>query len=209
MVGGTRASIWRPGLALLTAGALVLAGCGGSDLEPPSPPADETPASLPKLPDGWSQRIDTTSGYAMGVPPGWRPVARGGRTLFRSPDEIAVVSISADRTDEALAIPVDQFATRAIAALGGFEQPLEPSEPRPFRGTPLDAVRVDAGGRVADTGVMQRVTLVVLRREGVVNYALVLAVNAGQPNSDFERDLALRMVETLRTYPIGAPVPEA
>ena len=160
-----------------------------------------------KLPAGWHRRFDVQAGFSLGVPPGWRAQDHAGSTLIRSPDHLVAVSIAADRTGDALAVPAEQFAPRVLAALPGYRPTLDPGPARPFGGTPLDASSADASGTQVSSGVEQRVTAVVLRRDDYVNYTVVVAANA-TPSSQAERDEALAMVRTLRDYPIGtAPGP--
>jgi hypothetical protein len=188
-------------VALLAAGA---AGCGGSGSTSAPPPPSEVPQALPKLPSGWHGRRDRTIGYAIGIPPGWRVDQSRNSTLIRSPDHLVAVTLSVDRNPDALELPLDEFATRALTALPGFKAPLEPGRPRPFGGTPLDAVESVATGTAESTGVQERVTLVVLRREGIVNYTIAIVENAKRGPSAQDRALPLRMVRTLRDQPVEA-----
>jgi hypothetical protein len=56
----------------------------------------------------------------------------------------------------------------------------------------------------ARTGVEQQVRLLVLRRDSIVTFTIVVAVNVKPAARPSER-LAERMVRTLRSRPIGAP----
>lgn len=195
----------------LTAVALVAAlaawamGCGGgsqtttSKVEP-----KETGQKLPKLPAGWKARKDRTIGYAIGVPTGWQVSGRSKRVLLRSPDHLVAVTLTADRSPRTFRIPLDRFAVQALAGLPGFKVPLEPSKPKPFKGTPLQAVATTASGAQAG-GLKERATLIVLRRDHLVNYTVAILENAEQPGSPFDRAVALRMVQTLRDEPLKEP----
>jgi hypothetical protein len=191
------------GLAVIAAaiGLAALAGCGGGSTittEKARPP--EVAQKLPKLPSGWKARRDRSVGYAIGVPPGWELQEHGGNVLFRSPDHLVAVTLAADRDEKAFAVPLARFATQALAALPGFKEPLHPSKPRPFKGTPLEAVQSTATGAEAG-GLRERATLVVLRRDKAVNYTVGVLENAERQGSRLDRAVALRMIRTLRDQP--------
>lgn len=150
--------------------------------------------------------MDVRAGYSLGIPPGWRAQDRGASTLIRAPDHLVAVSIAADRTADALAVPADQFAAQVLAALP-YRPRLDPGPAHRFGGTPLDGFSTDAASTQAASGVEQRVTVVVLRHDGYVNYTVVVAANAGRTPAA-ERAQALAMVRTVRDYTIGtAPGP--
>jgi hypothetical protein len=187
------------------AGTAALAGCGGSgggaSTSTPTA-ATETPQKLAKLPPHWTRRIDRASGYSIGVPPGWSAGRSGGASLFRSPDRLVAVSLSVDRTGEALAVPTPSFARKALGGLPGFKGGLTPSPPRELRGTPLEAVEVSSVGVAESNGVRQRIAVVVLRRDRLVNFTAAVAANAAATPAN-ELALAPRMVRTLRDYPVA------
>jgi hypothetical protein len=158
---------------------------------------------VPDLPGGWKVHVNRPGGFALGVPPGWKAKDEGTSTSVRSFDHLVAVSITPDRTDEALAIPLEDFATRALIALPGFERELEPGPARRFRGR-YEGVEVRAAGTAAETGVRQRVRLVVLRRDAIVTFTVVLAAST-RPSARASNRLAERMLRTLRSRPVGAP----
>ena len=187
--------------------AIVAAGCGGDETTtPPSPP--ETAQPLPKLPKGWEAHRDRSIGYALGIPPGWqvsRSQHRGVKAaLIRSPDHLVAITLVAARDPDALEVPLDEFATSALAALPGFQTQLEPSTPRPFRQTPFAAVQTAATGTTKAREIKERTTLLVLRREGIVNYTVAIVENARRGRSAKGRAVALKMMHTLRDLP-GRP----
>jgi hypothetical protein len=51
----------------------------------------------------------------------------------------------------------------------------------------------------------ERATLIVLRRDHLVNYTVAILENAEQPGSPLDRAVALRMVQTLRDVPPKEP----
>jgi hypothetical protein len=198
-------------LGLVVALALAAAGCGNDETTTEPVPAAETRQALPKLPKRWQKHRDRSIGYAIGIPPGWQVSrSRTGSVkaaLIRSPDHLVAVTLVAARDADALDVPLDEFATSALAALPGFEKPLEPSTPRPFANTPFDAVKTVATGTTKARGLEERATLLVLRREGIVNYTVAIVENALREYSPRNRAVALKMMHTLRDQPVGPPVP--
>ena len=196
--------------ALLALAALAAGGCGGgSSTSTTSTAPKEAAQKLPKLPPGWKVRRDRSIGYAIGIPTSWEVGGHRGRVLFRAPDHLVAVTLTADREPGTFATPIRRFATQALGSLPGFKAPLEPGKPRPFKGTPLKAVQAAATGTQAG-GLEERATLVVLRRDRLVNYTVAVLENAEQPGSKLDRTVALRMVRTLRDQPVkesagGAP----
>jgi hypothetical protein len=198
-------------LGLVVAVAIAAAGCGNDETTTDPIPARETAQPLPKLPNGWDAHEDRSIGYKIGIPPGWQVsrsrTARVKAALIRAPDHLVAVMLVAARDPQSLAVPLDEFATSALAALPGFETQLEPSTPRPFRRTPLAAVQSVATGTTKARGVKERTTLIVLRREGTINYTVAILENARRSHSAKDRAVALKMTHTLRDQPIGPRVP--
>jgi hypothetical protein len=178
---------------LATASALMLGGCVVDEKDEPPPPV-ETSEPLPKLPREWSREVSRSAGFAIGVPPRWTASERRRSALFRSPDRLVAVSVSADRTVEGLAVPLDEYATRVADALRGFSN-LKVGKSRPFRAH-YEAVAVPATGD-AKGGVPQRLLVVVERRGGLVTYTLLVARNA-KVGAGAHGDEIRRMVRSLR-----------
>ena len=192
-----------PSVCLTLVAAVVAIGCGGGgQTTTTNRGPEETAQKLPKLPDGWKPHRNRTIGYAIGVPTGWQASDHGRRALFRSPDHLVAVTLTADRNPATFRLPPDKFATQALGALPGFKVPLEPSKPKRFGGTPLQAVQTTSSGTQAG-GLEEHATLIVLRRDRLVNYTVAVLANAEQPGSDLDRIVALRMVQTLRDLPPG------
>jgi hypothetical protein len=191
-------------IAVILAAALTVwvSDCGGESTTTSTTTAPkEVAQKLPKLPPGWKARRDRSVGYAIGVPTGWEVGGHGDRVLFRAPDHLVAVTLTADRNPRTFQVPIDRFATKALGALPGFKVPLEPGKPTPFKGTPLKAVQTSAAGTQAG-GLEERATLVVLRRDRIVNYTVAVLENAEQPGSELDRAVALRMIQTLRDQPV-------
>lgn len=183
--------------------ALALAGCDGSDDKPqppppPRPPPEETVHQLPKLPDDWGRHINRAGGFAFGVPRGWKVSDRGDGSLIRSFDRLVAVSIVPDRSEGALEIPTDQYATRAAEALPGFRDRLRLRATGRFKHR-YEGVEARAVG-TARGGIDQRVSVIVLRRDDLATFTVVIAKNqreAAHPS----KKLAERIAETLRSRP--------
>ena len=195
------------GLAVLV---LAAGGCGGDEDTTPSPPP-ETAQPLPKQPKRWEAHRDRSIGYALRIPPGWQVSLSRHRgikaALIRSPDHLVAVTLVAARDPDSLEVPLDEFATSALAALPGFKTQLEPSTPRPFRRTPFAAVQTTATGTTKAREIKERTTLLVLRREGIVNYTVAIVENARRNRSAKDRATALKMMHTLRDEPVGPQEP--
>ena len=190
-------------LATLLAG-FALPACG-SDSEPRSDPPRRVESSdrLPPLPAGWRPFANRFGGYAFGLPPGWEAKRRGTATDVSSFDGLAKLSISADRTGDAVELPIEDFAVRVLAARPGYEEPIEPGEPREFEHPYAGAVVEAEGVAIAEgTGVAQRVEVIVLRRPQLVNLTIVIAANA-IPEGLRSAWIAERLVETMRSRPVG------
>ena len=198
-------------LGLVVALAIAAVGCGSDETTTDPVPAAETPQPLPKLPKRWDAHGDRSVGYKIGIPPGWQvSPSRTGRVkaaLIRSPDHLVAVMLVAARDPASLEVALNEFATSALAALPGFDTQLEPSTPRPFRRTPFAAVQTVATGTTKARGVKERTTLIVLRREGIVNYTVAIVENARLSRSAKDRAVALKMMHTLRDQPVGPRVP--
>lgn len=191
-----------PSVCLAVVAASVAMGCGGggSHSTTTSQAPKETAQKLPAVPPGWKVHRDRKIGYAIAVPTGWQVSDRARRSLFRSPDHLVAVTLTADRNPRTFRLPLDKFAAQALGALPGFKVPLEPTKPKPFKGTPLQAVSTTATGAQAG-GLKETATLIVLRRDHLVNYTVAVLANAEQAGSALDRAVALRMVQTLRDVP--------
>jgi len=200
----------KTAIAVIVALAMVVpvAGCGGgSTSTTTTSQPKETAQKLPKLPPGWKARRDRTVGYAIGVPTGWEVQGHRGRSvLFRSPDHLVAVTLTASRDARVFSVPLEKFAAQALGGLPGFKVPLNPGKPKPFEGTPLVAVQTSASGTQAG-GLEERATLVVLRRDHLVNYTVAVLENAKQHGAELDRAVATRMIKTLRDQPVKGSKP--
>jgi hypothetical protein len=194
----------RIALSLVAAASLVLplGGCG-SDTTSTTSTAVETIEKPANLPAGWTRHTNKLAGFTVGVPPGWTIADRGQHGELRSPDQLAAVSISADRTNEVLDVPLDQLATATISAGVPGLRDVKPGSPRKFRGH-YDAVALKATGVGGDQNVPERLLLVILRRPGIATFTVLAAENA--KNHPHFYDTAIReIVRSLRSRPITPP----
>lgn len=164
----------------------------------------DDPAELPK---GWTEQVNAEAGFTIGVPPGWEaePTAGGQGSIFRSPDGLIVMTVTADRTQGALQLPLDEFATRTAETFGsevvGRQQfkDLKITRPAPFEDV-YEAEAVRAIGRSKKTGTLERLFVVVVRREDQAAYVFVSRENAEQqPTAD--RDDVKAIIRSLRGRP--------
>ena len=189
-------------LAALTL-VLALAACGSDEeVQPPEVQRQaETVDDLPKLPRGFEPHISRINGLALGRPPGWKATRKGVATFLIAPDKLVVMSLSADRSDEALAGDPETLAVRTFGALEGYEGVLDPSEPTPFKHE-YDAYEVEGQGVSVKTGVRQNLRVIVLERAGATVVTAVIAENAKE-KAPAEVRQALESLRTLRTRPVG------
>jgi hypothetical protein len=199
----------RPIACALLALAVAMSGCDDDSDDPetttttaPAPRPKETFEEVPELPPGWKVHANRSGGFALGVPPGWDASNRDTATRVRSFDRLVAVSITPDRTAEGLAIGIEDFASQTVEALGGFEQELDPGPSRRFKHR-YRASEARAAGK-AKTGVREQVRVFVLRRDEIVTFTAVMAVNA-KPSARPSERLAERMLRTLRSRPPGPP----
>jgi hypothetical protein len=184
--------------------AMIAAGCGGGGATTGTTTTSgpkETAQKLPKLPPGWRAHRDTKVGYAIGLPPEWKAMSQRRSVLFRSPDHLVAVTLAANRDPSVFETSPDKFASQALGGLPGFKVPLNPGKVKPFRGTPLKAVQTSASGSQAG-GLKENATLVVLRRDQLVNYTVAVLANSQQPGASVDRAVGLRMIQTLRDVPV-------
>lgn len=189
-------------LACTAALAFAAAGCGGADSEDEEPPAGsvETTEEVRNLPQGWTTHRNPQAGFEIGVPPGWDAEDDGIRTTVRSPDRLVAATIFADRSDEAVELPLDEFAQSAITSVGGFEE-LEPEEVRRFEHR-YEAVAIEASGVGDEKGIEQELLLVVVRRAELATFTVLVARNAERASGRFSDEVE-RMIRSLRSRPVA------
>ena len=169
---------------------------------------EETADAPAELPEGWSEEINEAAGFSIGVPPSWtiRDSEGGQGSIITSPDQLIVVTVTADRTQGALQLPLEEFATRTAEAFGGEAlgeegfTDLKVTRAVPFKDT-YDAVAVRAIGTSKQSGERERLFVVVVRREGQAAYVVVSRENAEQESSLASRDDVKEIIRSLRGRP--------
>jgi hypothetical protein len=197
----------RRAAALLLVAAIAVGGCGGgSDSTEQTTTVQRHHAEdadpLPDLPQGWKPYLNRAGGFAVGLPPGWKASRKGTGSLIRSFDHLVAISISPDRTPDAQELPLDTFATRALVALPGVDADTQPSDPKRYDHH-YDAVRSKYEAKDPTTGVKQRNSLIVIRRDHLVTFTILIAANA-DPQAEPAEEIARKVVATLRSQPPSA-----
>jgi hypothetical protein len=221
VLAAARGAVPRRALTLavsLTLAASVVGAACGSGGEPPEDGAGattkgagvrETVDRPARVPAGWKQVVNRGAGFSIGLPPGWeeRPPARGQGSVLRSPDDLAVVTITADRTAGALQLPLGAFARRSAEALGeplagrGRLRKLKVRAPARFKHR-YDGVAVRAIGTAPGPDrVAERILVAVVRREGAAAYVAVVRENAERDSEFIDRRLVMRLIRSLRGRP--------
>jgi hypothetical protein len=166
---------------------VIATGCGGGG-------SSSTTASTTTGPKETAQKLPK-------LPPGWKTASQRRSVLFRSPDHLVAVTLAANRDPAVFETSPEKFAAQALGGLPGFKVPLNPGKVMPFKGTPLKALQTSATGSQAG-GIKESATLVVLRRDDLVNYTVAVLANAQQPGANVDRAVALRVIQTLRDQPV-------
>jgi hypothetical protein len=195
--------------------ALTLPACGsegdsGDGRGDGEASATETVDRPAKLADGWKRVTNKPAGFTVGRPPGWESHSTAGQgTLLRSPDALAVVTITADRTDGALELPLGPFARRTAAALGtevagkARFRDLEVEQARRL-GHRYDAAIVAAQGRSGGgKAPRERLTVAVVRRPDLAAYVLVARENDERRSAFVGKRTIEAIARSLRGRPPG------
>jgi hypothetical protein len=206
-------------LIALAALALALAACSDTDADTGANGADGEAATTAevaekadppaKLPRGWDREVNEQAGFSIGIPSGWsvRPSESGQGNIITAPDELIVLTVTADRTAGALRLPLDEFATRTAEAFDSevvgekqrFEN-LRITRAVPFKDV-YDAVAVRAIGRSRDSDIRERLFVVVLRQEGQAAYVVISRENAETESKVVSREDVSEIIRSLRGRP--------
>ena len=180
---------------LAAAAAIGLWGCGGEETDEPAPPRERAVQPAPP-PPGWRTVENARAGFSVAAPRRWTARTRDGATLLRSADQLAVLTVAADRSRIGRRLQPVRYARRALQALPGFEGSLLPGE-RPVRGSRYASARVDGTGVLPNNRQPQRITVAAFQRPGRVTYAIVAFRNARAPRAGNERAIA-RILRSFR-----------
>ena len=190
-------------LALAATIAALIAGCGGGDDGAPPPRPVEKADAEAKLPPGWRTEVNRQAGFTIGVPPVWKAeVANGISTQLTSPDKQVAIRVSADRTDEALELPLDRNATDTANGLAGFGDLQVIDGPAPYRHR-YEGVSVEAKGTLTATGVPELLEVIVLRRDQLSVFPILVEQRSGN-HSVFAEQID-PIVRSLRGRPVSVP----
>ena len=110
------------------------------------------------------------------------------------------MSLSADRSDEAVSSDIEGLAVDTFAVLEGYKGKLKPSKPRKFAHR-YAGYQVRGDARAKKTGVPQRLRVIVLEREGRTVVTAVMAENSKEKAPD-EVKQAYQALRSLRTGPV-------
>lgn len=154
----------------------------------------DSPAQLPKR---WTLHANGPSGFTVGVPPDWAVAEHGEASLLFSPGRLVVVSITADRTDEALRAPLSDLTNETARHLSGFNE-VVPTAVAGFAGRYPGAELTATATRTS--GERQRLTLIVMRGGGAVFSLLAAATDRLKPAVG--RTIGGKIARTLRYRPV-------
>lgn len=174
----------------------LLADSGEEDEQPRLAPPPETADPVPDLPRGWTVGRNGALGVAFGVPPGWTSANSNLETSISSPrrkgDRPAVViSISADRSRDAIEIDLEDYALEVAKSLGEAE-PRETPEPGPG---------YEAAAAQSRTG--NRSQVIIVRRPELAAYPMLISRAKGVKDSALE-PFVEEIVASLRGRPVSS-----
>jgi len=184
-----RALVLVGSLAIVAISVLAILGDGDENGDQPElAPPPETADPLPKLPDGWTAVENDAIGVGLGAPPGWSSKASAADTTLRSPGSAVVVSVSANRTADAIDAELEDYALEIAAGLeGGEAQASDAPDP----GLGYEAAAATAGAT----------EVIVVRRPELAAYPMLVAANAKVKAGELDPIVA-RIVGSLRGRPV-------
>ena len=177
--------------------ALGMAGCGEEDeteVERPRESVHEVPA----LPAGWAVEENHSGGFALGVPPAWEAQRKGTETVLRSADRLAVVTVKADRSNEALEADLAELADATGVAFGNQFQDYRLGDTTKFVHR-YDAYSTTAEG--TSNGIGQEIEVFLLRRGDLATFTVLAQLN-DELGTDYAATVD-RIVSSIRSRPVG------
>lgn len=186
---------------LIIAASLAGVACGGGDDEPGTDGAEvvETGDPPAKLPRGWVTVVNADGGFTIGIPKDWRARNNGARATIRAPQSVVAVTITADRSDEAVDAPLGEFVSSFAGEVAKRLGDPKVSGVRQVR-SPYEARTAQVIAKNPSTGARQRIDAVVVRREGIAAYPMLITRNLRTPPKVFRSELT-RMIASLRGRP--------
>lgn len=168
------------------------------ELAPPSEISDPVFG----LPRGWLKTANAAGGFGLGVPPGWSAKVVGAKTTLKSPGSGVVVSITADRSGEAVGAGLEGYAVGIAERLAGGATPRPAGTPKMLGpGYEAAAVQVTQGAASASPG--QRLEVVVVRRPELAAYPILVASGATVKRAQLD-PIVNRLVASLRGRAVTA-----
>jgi hypothetical protein len=181
-----RAVLIVAGFAVAAIAAVGISQIGGDEDAPePSPaPPLETADALPALPRGWKKAVNPAGGFAIGVPPGWSVKSGGAKTTLKAPGSPVVVSITADRTGEALEADLQAYATGVASRLQPDRVPVPLADPPAPRDPAYQSAGATTAANTAGKGGERRIEVIVVRRTAIAAFPVLVASDAAvKPNA--------------------------
>jgi len=176
------------------------------DTQSLAPPA-ETVDPLGTLPRGWTSTSNEAGGFALRVPPGWSIKNAGAKTTLKAPGSVVVVSVTADRSEDAIEAELQEYATSVVESLGGESVRSVPDPPK--AGGPgyefaaaegVKVPKVPPGTGQAVVGP-PRLEVIVIRRPELAAYPMLIV--SGSPVKPAGIDpIVNKLVASLRGRPV-------
>jgi hypothetical protein len=179
--------------------AVAIAACGSDAATEDGEAPEERSQPVPELPRGWKVNTNSGGGFALGVPPGWRPQRDGIRTRLASPDELVGITVTPDRSDEPLDADLEQLTEATAVEYGRQFDDFEIGGTKRYEHQ-YDAF--SAAARAEDKGVRQKVELILLRRDGIVTFTVVTQRNERFGSGVYVPTID-RVVRSIRSRPVG------
>lgn len=195
-------------LVLAAAIALAASGCGEKEVVVGPPPADTGGATTEpgpaqtegepagpgpaQTPAGWRTH-EGPAGLTIALPPGWRTRTDGAQLRIRSPRDLLVASLQADRSQDGRSGDPADYALTTLEALPGYRELEGQSADAPR--SPYEVARAAGSGTLADGARRQRVSVTAFHVPGQGTYTAV-AFSVGGARS--QRRAFDRALTTLR-----------
>lgn len=179
--------------------ALLQTGCGDDAERKTSTAGVERPDPPIQPPPGWRTLTNPAAGFTIAAPRTWTATSTRGRTVVRSDDRLAAVSISADRTAPGRELSAEQYARRTIRTVPHFAGIVGKRVSR-VRGSRYESAILTATGTVNPSNLSQRISVAIFHRPGRVSYGVLVFRNAGVKPRFNDRTIE-RILRTFRAQP--------
>ena len=201
-----RVAVLAGAIAIVAISVAALIGVGASDDDDSAPlaPPPETADPLPRLPNGWTASENDSIGVAVGLPPGWSEKVAGDKTTLRAPGSTVVVSVTADRSGEALHADLTDYALRIAEDLQGETVvSIDPNSiEQPEGGPGYEVASVTANATREGDGAGRTLQVVVVRRPELAAYPMLIASGDNVDPAEL-RPIVNEIVASLRGRPVS------